>query len=233
MLCKRCGKKTERGWRFCPNCGSSLQPSRRSLFDEIFSRFRSEFDDMDSMDRFDKEFGVLDLSPFFRGMGKGTPNRKGFTIRITRKGNDAPKVDVQTFGQANNDEIRREISRRMRRLDPSAQGMVRKTTMDSSHDQLPRPEPRKDGPKDIHIKPAKITEEPEAAVKVIGDRVIVDMDLPDVRSGHDIQINQLESSVEVRARAGDKAYFKIITKPERLSLTSRKFDKGMLHLEFS
>jgi hypothetical protein len=39
--------------------------------------------------------------------------------------------------------------------------------------------------------------------------------------------------VEVRARAGDKAYFKIITKPEQFSVTSRKFGSGKLHLEFS
>ena len=229
MKCDRCGKEAEKGWRFCPNCGSSMQNNIRSLFDEIFSRFRKEFKEMDRTPN--KEFEVLDISPFFRQGQPRVPaktKRKGFTIRITRQGNQRPKVNVQTFGNVNRDAVRRGISETIGGMDGSRM-----------FQNMPRPAPRDSGEISPEKKaepeqePAKYTEEPKTSIKSLGNKIVVDMELPDVKSGSDISINQLESSVEVRARAGDKAYFKIITKPGQLSVTSKVFEKGKLHLEFS
>ena len=94
MICRRCGKKIEKGWRYCSNCGSVTQRQSRSLFDELFAginemrgMFSKNRESMfKSMDRLaDKEFEVLDLSPLFghapmRGARK--PNAKGFTIKM-------------------------------------------------------------------------------------------------------------------------------------------------------
>ena len=59
------------------------------------------------------------------------------------------------------------------------------------------------------------------------------MNIPDVKSEDDIVINELENSVEVRAMAGETAYFKILTKPAQFRLTKKEFKKGKLHLEFA
>jgi hypothetical protein len=67
----------------------------------------------------------------------------------------------------------------------------------------------------------------------MGSKVIVQMEIPDVKSIDDIDVKELESSVEVMARAGDKAYFKIIKKPEGHSITSKRYEKGKLFLEIS
>jgi HSP20 family molecular chaperone IbpA len=221
MLCKRCGRKAERGWRFCPNCGSSLETRSRSLFDEIFSRFRREFSDMDRT--FEKEFEALDLSPFFR-RGPVKPKGSGFTIRITRHGSDKPKVDVKTFGNVNRDSVKKEVSEEMKSLGPKPSRIPAQSSWDG-------PSPTTESK--IPPRPARVMEEPKARVRSTGNRVTVEMELPDVKSEDEIEITELESSVEVRARAGDKAYFKIITKPEQFSVTSRKFGSGKLHLEFS
>jgi len=69
-------------------------------------------------------------------------------------------------------------------------------------------------------------------VKRIGDRIIVDIKLPEVKSEENIDVKELSSSVEVKAAAGEKAYFKIITKPENFRLTQKSFSNGTLHLEF-
>jgi HSP20 family molecular chaperone IbpA len=240
MVCRKCGNKVEKGWRFCPNCGSTLQPQRRSLFDDIFSRFKREFGEMDRM--FDKEFEVLDLSPFFgksfdkrrgwygeRDQRRAPVNRKGFTIRITRRGQDRPRVNVHTFGNIKNEDVRKEIKEKMRSLGMGPPGQPRQ--FPAANEPVPATgEPYQ---KTRAQEPAKLTEEPTTNAKVIGNKVIVDMELPDVKSESDIDVQELESSVEVRARAGDKAYFKIITKPGHSSVTSRRFVKGKLHMEFS
>ena len=233
MICRRCGRKADRGWRFCPNCGAGLEQQGRSLFDDIFSRFRREFKQMDKL--FDKEFEVLDLSPFFRAphtlegtgtpRGTGRPRRSGFTIKITRRNREQPRVDVKTFGNLDRNEVRREVAEEMKDLGIEAPLMA-------SQEEGPSEKPKASEEKP-HQEPARFTEEPKTQVRSVGTGVAVEMELPDVKSEGDIEINELESSVEVRARAGDKAYFKIITKPERLSVTSKRFERGRLHLEFS
>lgn len=261
MKCERCGKGVEKGWRFCPNCGSSVQNNIRSLFDDIFSRFRKEFGETEK--KFDRDFEVLDISPFFRKghqPGQQDPDarkrippgmkRKGFTIKITRQSNQRPKVDVRTFGNVNKDEVRKGISEAMRSIGAKPTPQMprpapRRPAMKAGKGQKPfvvDPQERTGTPKGTGAhedtlqgtsKPAKYTEEPKTEIRSLGDRIVVEMELPDVKSESDIRINQLQSSVEVRARAGDKAYFKIITKPEQLSVTSREFEKGTLHIEFS
>ncbi len=228
MVCKRCGKQVEKGWRYCPNCGSIIHVPRKSLFDDIFSRFRNEFSGMGRMQN--KQFEVLDLSPLFKGgpakvRGTMVPARKGFTIKITRSGNQKPRIDVRTFGNVNNDEVRKEVADEMRSLGISNGGQQFPKPAQRPAETVAKPESEE--------KPAKVTEEPETTVKREGQKVMVDMKLPDVKAEEDIRISQLESSVEVRARAGDKAYFKIITKPGQLAISSKSFKKGQLHLEFS
>ena len=230
MICRRCGKEVEKGWRFCPNCGSVTQRPAKSLFDEIFSRFRKEFSSMDSQfNRLDKEFEVLDLSPFIRQQRNPTLKRgqggSGFTIKITRRNNEQPRVDVKTFGNVDNNALRKEVNEEMQSL-----GM-------KSSSNGPLPEPAKEPPRKRFSRefpgPARFTEEPKTSVRSLGTKLVVSMEMGDVKSEGDIEINELESSVEVRARAGDKAYFKIIKKPEHFSLKSRSFEKGRLSLEFS
>ncbi len=249
MICRRCGKKVDGGWRFCPNCGSALEHAGKSLFDDMFSRFRRELKETDRT--LDNEFEVLDLSQFFRSLGLGIPSRthpgplkgtpfraqassgahpgtlkgtgsprgSGFTIKITKYGGKQPSVDVKTSGNVNLSGLRKDIAEEMRSMGirtPATSGQAEKPRTTESHQ-----------------KPARVTEEPKTHVRSVGTRLMVEMELPNVISEGDIGISELESSVEVRARAGDTAYFKIITKPEGFSVTTKRFEKGMLHLEFS
>lgn len=234
MICRRCGKGVDKGWRFCPNCGSGLEERSRSLFDDIFSRFRREFDETDRM--FDREFEVLDLSPFFRNLKR--PRGTGFTIKITRRGGEQPKVDVKTFGNVNPQEVRKEVAQGMKSLGlrpvppvtEKRQGPQERPAERTA--SQPAEQPREQ-PEESPAQPPRVTEEPKTQVRSVGTKVMVEMELPDVKSRDDIEVKELESSVEVRARAGDKAYFKIITKPEQFSVKSKSFENGRLHLEFS
>jgi len=74
----------------------------------------------------------------------------------------------------------------------------------------------------------------------VGNKVLVEISLPNVRSSGDIDISELENSIEVKAVAGSgsaadaagrKGYFKIIRKPEFSRIAKKSFSDGVLRLE--
>lgn len=87
---------------------------------------------------------------------------------------------------------------------------------------------------DKHVKkPPRIpkeTKEPETKVERIANKQVITLNLPDVKSLDDIEIKKLHQSIEVKAFAGDKAYFKLIPIPSH-ALVNREFKNGVLRLE--
>jgi HSP20 family molecular chaperone IbpA len=76
----------------------------------------------------------------------------------------------------------------------------------------------------------KITEEPETKKIVKGGKTIIKLELPGVKSEEDIEVKRLEQSIEVKAFAGDKAYFKLIPIPESATI-NKTFKDGVLEIE--
>jgi len=174
--------------------------------EEIFSRMIRE---MSKLTRgFEKDFEAFDLSPFFKTRGSG------FSIRIVQSGDREPKIDIKTFGDTDKESLRKRLEEKLG---------IRKGVKIPVKVEIKE---KKEGP-------PKITEEPKTNVKRLDSRVIVDIDIPGVDSEESVDITELESSVEVKARTGDKMYFKILTKPPQYRLVRREFEKGKLHLEFA
>ena len=221
MKCPRCGYEIKDEWKFCPNCGlrkggDPMDAFGRDLFSQLFGRMKNSFSDFDDFDRmFEKNFQAIDLSPLIRKVSENArekPKTRGFTVRIKTGTGMQPKIDIRTQGDVKPEMVEKEIERRFG-FRPSLKKAVQKI-----------PSIRGGAP--------KVTEEPQADVKRIGDRIIVDIKLPEVKSEENIDVKELSSSVEVKAAAGEKAYFKIITKPENFRLTQKSFSNGTLHLEF-
>lgn len=227
MKCPRCGADVERDWKYCPECGQNLRGGfRAGPFDDIFSRLREEMREMNQM--FDRDLEAFDISPFFdRSPGKG------FSVKISRSGNREPEVHVETYGDVDEEEIKERVRRQL--------GIGEVKAQKKEKPKLKVGKPRKFRPemgqrkkeKKPERKPPKVTKEPETEVRRLGDRVVVDMEVPGVDKEEDVEINELKSSVEVKAMTGDKAYFKILTKPEDSRIIEKKLEKGKLHLEFS
>jgi hypothetical protein len=59
----------------------------------------------------------------------------------------------------------------------------------------------------------------------------VDLDLPGVKGLEDISIKKLEESIEVRAFAGDKGYFKILSIPKDAKMIDKSFDESRLTIK--
>jgi len=81
------------------------------------------------------------------------------------------------------------------------------------------------------IRIAKLTEEPETKVNRMGQKEIIQIKLPEVRSLDDIEVRRLEQSVEIRAFAGDKAYFKLIPISSGAEILRKEFKDNVLKIE--
>jgi HSP20 family molecular chaperone IbpA len=206
MKCQRCGTEVNEGWRFCPKCGSSIG---RDVFTDVFSRMERELKGMDRM--FERDFEVLDISPFFRKPIKGS----GFSIKISRRGKEKPEVSVKTFGDVDRGELEREIGK-------------------LGVKERPKPGELEVGSeRRVCLESAKKTEEPETCVRRIGGKIVAEVRLPGVGDPKDIEVKSLENSIEVKAMAGEKAYFKILTKPPQTNVVSKRFKNGVLYLELA
>jgi HSP20 family molecular chaperone IbpA len=76
----------------------------------------------------------------------------------------------------------------------------------------------------------KVTIEPETKIEKVGNKQIIKMTLPGVKNRDDIEIKRMEQSIEIKAFAGDTAYFKLIPIPSNASV-SKEFDKDTLKIE--
>ncbi len=82
-------------------------------------------------------------------------------------------------------------------------------------------------------KPVRVpetTEEPETKIQKIRNKQIITLNLPDVKSLEDIEFKQLSQSIEIKAFAGDKAYFKLIPIPSN-AMVNNEFKDGVLKIE--
>lgn len=212
MRCPRCGSDVDERWRFCPRCGSRLERGR-DIFSRVFERMDREFKDMDRA--FERNFEVFDLSPFFRKPVKGS----GFSIKISRSGGEKPKVSVKTFGDVNKKEIEQEIGKL------GFRGIPERGKLEKEKPEVREPE------RGICLESAKTTEEPETCVRRIGGKIIVEVELPGVRNAEYIEVKSLENSIEVKAIAGEKAYFRILTKPPKTNIVKKDFENEILRIE--
>jgi hypothetical protein len=136
---------------------------------------------------------------------RGNAGRRGFSLRIHQKNDEQPKIMFRKIGYG---QPKKGIIPRLRK------------PVDA------RPPAHR-----LSIKLPQETSEPETEIRRSGNKVLVDIRLPGVKSRGDIDISELESSVEIKAVAGNRGYFKIIRKPEFSRITRKSFENGVLKLE--
>lgn len=74
--------------------------------------------------------------------------------------------------------------------------------------------------------------EPKTNVRKMRDKFVANILLPDIDSDKDIEIHKIGESIEIRAYAKDKTYFKILKCPPTADIVSHRFEKGKLLLEY-
>jgi len=196
----------------CRNCGKGLKddwvacPYCGVPVKERVRRPYDIFEDIDKeFERIDKMFGPR----FFKFPRIDVKPFRGDGISITIKSGTGrkPKIDVKTSGE-------------YRKLEPQIKS---KLGIREGVGEVKQFKPKR--------KPPKITEEPETKVERIGNKQLILIKIPDVKSLDDIDIRKLEQSLEVKAFAGDKAYFKLIPIRPNVQISDRSFKKGILKIE--
>lgn len=213
--CKNCREKINNSYNFCPYCKAPI----RDIFED------------------DKEWGILgrnDFSPYdevklpmgfntlfntiLKSLNKQFNNvenmenkskkprvkKGGVSISIHTTGNKPPEIKISSFGNLPEfKEGEKQIKKRVKEL------------------KLPMSDPKKFTglPK----------EEPKTNIRRFSNKIVYEINMPGVKSIKDISLIQLENSIEIKALAKNKVYYKII--PINLPVKNYNLSKEKLVLE--
>lgn len=200
--CPSCDATLSPDWSFCPSCGEPLSECKRET---VFPGFIGFGDIFKQMDRQMAEMDKLFAQPMKVPRLVMRPGGSGISISITSGTGQKPNISVRTFGGA-------------KKLEPQIKqqlgfgGTVQEVVGKPKAATRPR-----------------VTEEPEMKVRREGSNVIYEIDLPGVTEKN-IEIRRLPNSIEIRAVAGSKLYFKLFEAPPDLSIMDRRFEDGTLTL---
>lgn len=218
--CRRCGKKINNSYEFCPYCGNSLKNYREEdwgllgrsdfvqPFEEVEKMFPGGFSSMFNFlmknlgkdlnkhfSEFEKEF---DEDGFKNIDRQPRVKKRGISISISTSGNGQPRINVKSFGDEGKEKFK------LPSLKSFSEEKAKKFL------SLPR-------------------EEAKTNIRRLSNKVIYEIEMPGVKKIEDVSIVKLESSIEIKAIAKDKAYFKLI--PVNLPIINYNLEKEKLVLE--
>ena len=213
--CKNCREKISDSYNFCPYCRTPT----RDFFED------------------DKEWGILgrnDFSPheevklpmgfnalfntILKNLNKQFNNvenienkskrpkvkKGGVSISIHTSGNRPPEIKVSSFGNLP------EFQEKEKQIKEKVKGL-----------KLPVSNPKKFT--------GLRKEEPKTNIRRFSNKIIYEINMPGVKSIKDVSITQLENSIEIKALAKNKVYYKII--PINLPVKNYNLSKEKLVLE--
>jgi HSP20 family molecular chaperone IbpA len=201
--CRSCRKELKKDWIVCPYCGESIREVVKIQVPyDIFENI--EKDIKKEFERIDKLSGLR----FFKFPKIDIQPFGGTGVNIIIKTNTGmkPKVNVKTFGG-------------YKKLEPE---IKRRFGVKESVEKVEEYKPER--------KPPKITEEPETKIETFDNEETINIKLPDVKSADDIEIRKLEQSLEVKAFADDKAYFKLVPIKPHSQISEKSFKNGVLKI---
>ena len=207
MICENCNRELKRNWTYCPYCGEESSEDLDSIF------YHDLFTDMDKeLKQINKLFSnALNLKTkqktfnndiFRKGIQSG---QGGFSISISSTNGSKPRINVKKFGDFADEEIKT-----IKEKQPSLKERLLKKFM--------------------HKKISDKIEQPKSAIKRLANKLIYELDVPEIKSINDVDINKLENSTEIKAFGKDKTYIKVI--PLDLDLNKHTLKDGKLILEF-
>ncbi|MFQ5975739.1 MAG: zinc ribbon domain-containing protein [Candidatus Hydrothermarchaeales archaeon] len=222
MFCHNCGSKVGEKWMYCPRCGAQIDsrdefikpsfvefPDFGSLLEDIVKGI-DEMTNLFGKKRDEKDFKKVrrDFRDLFNlPLGVG-----GVSVRISSTDTKEPRVDIKTFGNLRGHE---EYLKNLLGIHMGEEKAV------------DEPEERVLIPK----KPPKVTEEPKTTISRTDGRLEFRINVPGVKSETDINVRQIQESIEVRAYIGDKAYFTLFSIPPSSKICSKRLQNEVIIIE--
>lgn len=222
----RCGKKISKKYEYCPYCGVQVkeQIQRKEEFNNFLKELENEigmpffmkkpFEKI--MSEFDRQ--LRDLEPLMaqqmemqnkqdnannieKNNQSNQPEQVGINIDIRTTNDGQPVIQVKKFGNFGKE---KEVSL------PNTRNRILTEDEKERYSKLPR-------------------KEPVTKVRRFSDKIVYEISLPGLKNKEDIIINKLQNSIEIKALAKDKVYFKLI--PISLPVKNYKVEKEKLILE--
>ena len=204
-VCKNCRKKTSGTHDFCPYCGAPInnEPENQGLLGT--RDIERDFENFSN--------------PFFSGFGEKMFNKMlGSTMRMLEKEMQRG-VKKESYPKTN---IRLMINGKEINLNENK-------SQNNKSKQKKKNLPNNLSQENLKKLSSLPKQEPQTQIKRLANKIIYEVFLPDVKSIKDISIMKLETSIEIKALAKNKAYVKRI--PINLPIINYNFTKDKLILE--
>jgi hypothetical protein len=206
--CSACGKKIKNDYEFCPFCGHKTNSKTKD-----FGMLGKE-DSPETIENFAQNI--------FGGFGGGILNKMiNSTMKMLEK-----EMQKEMREQQKNPRTNMQLFINGKKIDLPNMNEAQKPMQN-----------KKQKINSVHFTSANQEKfaslkqkEPTTSIKRLGDTILYEISLPNVKSIKDISIVKLESSVEIKAISKSIAYFKTI--PINLDLAGYQFSEGKLIIEF-
>jgi hypothetical protein len=210
--CKKCGSKVSDKYDFCPHCGNKTSDSGNENWGMLGKNDFLSANEFRLPAGFNALFNSLiknlsrDLDRQLTENHFGAKPKKirgdGVSISISTFGGNSPKIKVMPMGEKA--DIEKDKAKDKIRLKSFTKEEA------EAFSNLPR-------------------EEPKTNIRRLSNKVIYEIEMPEVKQIDDISIIRLENSIEIKAIGRKKSYSKII--PINLPIKNYGFSKGRLVLE--
>jgi HSP20 family molecular chaperone IbpA len=202
------------GSKSCKNCGKKLKDDWIACpYCGFGIREKRPYNNIDNFGKYiEKEFEKIDkmFGPVFVKFPK-VENEfpfKGGGISIIIKSNQGMKPQIQVRNIGDYNKFRPEVKKRIGVQEGIGQSEQKRK-----------------------IRIPKRTEEPEVKIERVNGKESITINLPDVNKSENIEIRRLEQSLEIKAFANDKAYFKLIPIEPDMEISNKAFKDGILRIE--
>jgi len=210
--CSKCNNKIKKEFKYCPICGNNISGEHdkedygflgKNDSEEIEDSFGFGENIIDKI--FNKTLKVLEkqITNFSNEIKENQTSKKNY--------NPSENLNVQFFVNGKRVPINLPIRQH-----------IKKSTK-----IIPKTEPT---PEKLKLFAKLPKQEAEGKIKRLSGKIIYEISVPGVNNIEDILINQLESSIEIKALSDDKVYTKIINL--NLPIISYGLDNDNLILEF-
>jgi len=212
--CPKCGNKIDEKYSFCPYCGNRFDSENSEDWGMLGKNdtvsegnirlpmgLNAIFNSL--MKNLSKEFDEQLSNNYFPAEEKQPKKTKkeGISISISTFGNGPPKIKVTPIGKP-----KVELQEEKEKIKPD--------TFDKAK---------------IKKFASMKKEEPKTNIRRLSNRVVYELEMPEVNSIDDVSIIKLENSIEIKAIGKDKAYIKTI--PINLPIRDFNLSEGKLVLE--
>lgn len=216
--CHNCKSKVSDKYDFCPHCGNPIKGRK---------------EDFGMLGKNDTQEQAPFADPFFGGMLGGNMLNKMLNNTMKMLEKELQK-EMSNSQNSSGGKTNFELYINGKKVDPSK---IKVTQIQEKTTQKEKGKPEKKEQlvtlfnKEQSKKFAELprTEPQTSSVRRFSNKVIYEIELPEVKSVEDVAITKLENSIEIKAIGKTKSYFKIIN--VGLPVVGYELDEGKLVLE--